>query len=721
MASAASQGGGGERSDLPKPHDIDDPVALAKVSVHVRVRGDVAETEVEHVFHSSALGGRPREGTFRFPVPDGALLTGMAMEIDGRLVEGEIVERDKARRVYNEVVDTMQDPALLEWEQGNWFKLRVFPIVPEADKRVVIRYATPLVHRPTGWTYEYAIGATPIAELAIDVDGTEVAHEKALTAGLDLAVPIAAERVPVVMAETRKDATYTAARIVPDPAWFDAAPTSARKLAVIFDTSRSSLESRAQEDTVLKSTLAALGDDDGAVVIASDVDATPLATAFEHDPAAELTRLAAIEPDGASDVGAALRAAAALHPTEVVYIGDGVPTWGEQRPAELGTLADAIGAPVHAALIGHGATTELWGELAGRTGGRAMIVKAREDESRFALGLRGGGARLAGVRLAVDGAADGTSLFPATAQTLYAGDELLATIRTPAGKPAPATLTLTAMASGKPVTRKLVLATAVAEPGVARRWGAQQIAAMEASDAPRDGIVQLSTDLGVLSRYTSLLVLENDEAYERFKIERTQEQLAQAGPGTPAITGGDLDTLGASRPSLSPDEVQPGDPEIKIPAPRDAHAVTVTFPFGDTKRAVWDDAVGAWMVRFLIDKDTPDGEYQARVTIELADGGVQVLSLPYSVDTRAPAVELHARRVADGYEITARQTDSYKDADRVEVALPDGTTLELVADKQHRGRFTAVWQTAPLTAPVTLRVVARDRALNEAVGELVVR
>jgi hypothetical protein len=76
---------------------------------------------------------------------------------------------------------------------------------------------------------------------------------------------------------------------------------------------------------------------------------------------------------------------------------------------------------------------------------------------------------------------------------------------------------------------------------------------------------------------------------------------------------------------------------------------------------------------------------------------------------------------ADGYELTARQTDSYKDADRVEVALPDGTTLELVADKQHRGRFSAVWQTAALAAPVTLRVVARDRALNEAVSELVVR
>src|SRR6185436_6728154 len=79
---------------------------LRRVAVRVTTSGDMAVTEVEHIFHNPA-SGRPREGTFRFPVPDGAMLTGMAMEIDGKLVEGEIVERDKARQVYDEVVDAM--------------------------------------------------------------------------------------------------------------------------------------------------------------------------------------------------------------------------------------------------------------------------------------------------------------------------------------------------------------------------------------------------------------------------------------------------------------------------------------------------------------------------------------------------------------------------------------------------------------------------------------
>ena len=127
------------------------------------------------------------------------------------------------------------------------------------------------------------------------------------------------------------------------------------------------------------------------------------------------------------------------------------------------------------------------------------------------------------------------------------------------------------------------------------------------------------------------------------------------------------------------------------------------------------------MVRFLIDKDTPDGTYQVRVTITHADGHVQVLELPYTVDTSAPAVDLTVTRVAGGYRIDARQAAERgrrKDANRVEVALPDGTILALA--QTARGRFSGVWTTAPVASPVALRVVVRDAALNQAVQELVV-
>ncbi len=361
-----------------------------------------------------------------------------------------------------------------------------------------------------------------------------------------------------------------------------------------------------------------------------------------------------------------------------------------------------------------GGPAELWSGLTGASGGRAMIIRRELDADRFALAAThlDGVRRLRNARLT---AATGV-VYPSTATTLYEGDELTALIHTPAGEPAPTSVTLTGDVDGTPVRQEVTLASVADVRGVAQRWAVYHLAALDDADAPREELVKASQELGVLSRVTSLLVLDSDLAYQKYKIERRkaaeQEQLAAA---SPTITGGDLDSLGAREASLSPDEVQPGDPEIKIPAPQAARSVVVSFPWGESKLAVWDRDVDAWMVRFLIDKDTPDGAYQVHVTITHADGHVEVLQLAYTVDTRAPAVELTATVVPGGYLIAARQVlepgNRRKDADRVEVALPDGTILALT--QTARGRFAATWTTAPLLAPVTLRVVVRDHALNQ--------
>jgi hypothetical protein len=715
-----------------------EPLALRKLDVRVKTAGDLAMTEVEHIFYNPSA--ESREGTFRFPVPDGAVLTGMAMEISGRLMEGEIVEREKARAVYEKIVDEMQDPALLEWEQGNWFKLRVFPIEAASEKRVVIRYTTPLARDADGWSYDYMVGlpedgaaSTTIGALTVTVDGKVAAKETDVKSGLDVSVPVTATIAPV-MREVKADGTYTAVRVAPDAALFGghtALARGARTIAVVFDTSRSSLEGRPLQIELLKSTLGELRPEDRFVVLASDVGVTPHATEMVAPSAAAVTDAVAfvdqIEPDGASDIGAALAAAAAMTPTDVIYIGDGVPTWGELGKAPLATAAAAIGAPIHAALVGKGASSELWADLAGASGGRAMMVRRPIEAARFALAAAHGGdaARVRNARVAVAAGEAGGTLYPSTATTLWDGDAMVAIVHTPAGAPVPGALMLTGDIAGKAVSQKIELAGAVETAGVARRWAVHHIAALEAAGLEKDVIVKASRDHGVLSRHTSLLVLESEEAYKLHDIERKKKEeeeklaLAQA----PQVTGGDLDTLGAREASLSPDEIQPGDPEIKIPAPRDAQRVLVTFPWGETKVAEWDRDVDAWMVRFLIDMNTPDGDYQARVTVTHADGRVEVLHLGYTVDTLAPVMKLTATWMGDGYRITARQQASAdgsrrKDADRVEVVLPGGEIL-LLAQKGW-GKFEGEWKTGAVTTATTLRVVVRDHALNQAALELVV-
>jgi hypothetical protein len=700
-------------------------VELKSVLVDVKTAGDQAITEVTHIFHN-AIDER-REGTFRFPVPDGALLTGLAMEIEGKMVEGEMVEKEKARAVYEKIVDEMLDPALLEWEQGNWFKLRVFPLEPKADKKVVIRYVTQMSKGTRGWEYDYSLGGQAIGNFAMTVDGKPHIAQKNIAKGIDLVVPIAS-KVPSVMTETRADGVYTAFRVAPKlgvPAW--APSIGSRNIAIVIDTSRSSLEARAQQLEVLETTVRQLAPSDKFAVLAADVEiqeSWPGYVPASEQAIREAKKLVeSIEPDGASDLGNTFAALDARDPSQVIYIGDGIATWGETRTEELAKLAKKIGVPVDAALVGKGASTALWAELSGETGGRSMIVKSELDEQRFALAsTQADMVRLTNATIV---APQGSVLFPTTATTLLDGEEMVAIMKLPPNTPMPPSVTLTGTLAGRPYSEDIQLTAAVATDRVGQRWARQMLARMESTKAGKEEVVALSTEFNVMSKYTSLLVLENDEMFKQYEIERKNQKAADAlklaHAQAPTVTGGDLDSLGARQASLSPDEIQPGDPEIKIPAPLDAQSVVVTFPFGETKLAVWDTDVNAWMVRFLIDQDTTDGIYYARVTVTHADGRIEVIQLPYTVDTKAPIITATAKKIGASYHIRVKQQrdgSRPKDAERVEVVLPDGSIMKLGMTEW--GVFEGDWTPAtPLTGPLTLQVFARDNALNQSNIELV--
>src|SRR5262249_54503490 len=71
--------------------------------------------------------------------PD-ASLSRLAMYVDGQLMEGGMAERDYARQVYERILMTQRDPALLEWVDGSTFKMRVFPLEGRQEKRIILSY-----------------------------------------------------------------------------------------------------------------------------------------------------------------------------------------------------------------------------------------------------------------------------------------------------------------------------------------------------------------------------------------------------------------------------------------------------------------------------------------------------------------------------------------------------------------------------------------------------
>jgi len=726
--------------------DLTAQLDLASVHIDAHVSGHLVAYEVEHRFDNPT--SEVLEGTFRFPLPDGAVVTGLAMEIDGTLMEGEVLEKERARKIYQDIVDSMQDPALLEWEQGNTFKLRVFPIEPESQKRVVLRYLAPLHRSVTAYGEQWQVvvpTAAPtlqgkIGRLLVRVDD-EIVRDQTDVAPMG-GVRVAVGEAPAsVGRQTTPHGTFTSVSLSPDWTAITAPERgdAPRRLIVVMDTSRSALDSWGLAREALHVMLQSLGPADEFTVLASDLSTRPHASGFVGaTPDAVVDAMAfidGIEPDGASDLGAALDAveaslASAGPPmtTQVVVLGDGVPTWGETDPESLLQHAErSLGdVPLHAMVLGRGADGDLLRRIGGRTGGRVERPQSSGEAEWFAAFLDVA-PRLRRVRDVTLVAADPHQVAKSPTQTIFEGQRPVAYIRTASEDAAPTAITLVGASLDGAWSQTVSLAASSPMPGLDKQWAFDHVRALEQNAETRDEVIQISEQYGVLSRHTAFLVLESDAAYREHKIERRRA----AEQAAPTISGRDLGEGGEA--TLRPGDIQPGDPEILIPAPEDARRVVVVFPFGETKLARWDATSGKWIVRFLVDEGTAAGQYTVAVRVTLADGSVKRMTAEYTVDLRAPEMAVSVVHEADGaITIIAEQETGTADEERqrlggvglplggprrvldsraVEAHLPDGTTLSL--ERESAGRFVGRWEPqAGVRFPIRAEFVTTDRALN---------
>ncbi len=120
------------------PNGQEAKLALRRCHIDVHIEDGFARTTIDQTYFNH--DGSQLEGTFYFPLPPDASLSRLAMYVDGKLMEGGMAERDYARNVYETIRYASRDPALLEWVDGSTFKMRVFPLEPRQEKRIVLSY-----------------------------------------------------------------------------------------------------------------------------------------------------------------------------------------------------------------------------------------------------------------------------------------------------------------------------------------------------------------------------------------------------------------------------------------------------------------------------------------------------------------------------------------------------------------------------------------------------
>lgn len=112
---------------------------IARYRVNVVMQAPVALVQIDQSFYNPY--GTQQEGTFVFNLPAGASVSRFAMFVTPHeLIEGELIDRRVADRIYTSIVRRRRDPAILEQIGDNLFRMRVFPIFARDTKRILLDY-----------------------------------------------------------------------------------------------------------------------------------------------------------------------------------------------------------------------------------------------------------------------------------------------------------------------------------------------------------------------------------------------------------------------------------------------------------------------------------------------------------------------------------------------------------------------------------------------------
>ena len=113
-------------------------VVLDSMKISAEIKGNISTTTYELTFYNP--NNRILEGEFEFPLLNGQTVVGYALDIDGKMRDGVVVEKEKARQTFEAIERQNIDPGILEKTKGNNYKTRIYPIPANGYRKIKITY-----------------------------------------------------------------------------------------------------------------------------------------------------------------------------------------------------------------------------------------------------------------------------------------------------------------------------------------------------------------------------------------------------------------------------------------------------------------------------------------------------------------------------------------------------------------------------------------------------
>jgi Ca-activated chloride channel family protein len=548
----------------PRPMPIRADCRIKSVDVHADVQDQAAKVRVSQVFQNPSPV--PMEAQVLFPLPAGAAVSGLTLMADGKEMTGKLLSKEEARRIYEDIVRRRRDPALLEYMGRDLFQTSVFPVPPNGESSVQIRY-TQLLKKDSGLidfllplgTAKHSArpvenfnvtvsiaAAAPIRNVyspthQIEIDRPDKTHAVAklalhnVTNPDDLRLLYSTDASPVGLnvisykADDKEDG-YFALLATPE-ARTEQSAKIAKTMLFVIDRSGSMSGAKIQQvKTALQFMLRQLDPADTFNIVAYDTEVEAfrpeLQRANQEAVHAALSWVDAIAAGGGTNIDGALRTGLRMlndpaRPNYVVFLTDGEPTVGERSEPKIISNA-AQENHVHARLFAFGVGFDVNGRLldglAREMRGTTAYVRPNENIEAPVSALFGkiGSPMMTEVAVKIDLDGGATSrIYPRQMPDLFRGDQLVLVGRYRQGGAARITLTGTAAGKKQALNYQATFDTAsVGENNafVARLWAIRRIGEIidemdlhGRNQELVDELVALSQRHGILTPYTSFL------------------------------------------------------------------------------------------------------------------------------------------------------------------------------------------------------------------------
>ena len=564
--------------------------------VKVTVNNGVAVTEVKQVFRNTE--DRQVEALYTFPVPKGASVANFSMWIGGKEMIGEVLEKKRARKIYESYKKSRRDPGLLEQKDYKTFEMRIFPIGPKAKQVVKITYYQEAECDNDWITYVYPLSTVsgggknskttgkfalslhaksqiPITKMESPSHGKQFViakHGKSYyqagleTTGGDLNHDVVLA-YKIARPKTGIDVIYS--KPGSQDGYFCMTLTAGAELAemntgmdyvFLLDISGSMADEGKLKISrnCIKAFIDELGDKDRFEIITFNVSPTTLfnklATADAKSKARADTFLAGRSASGGTVLDPALRTAYKYRdedrPLNIVILSDGMTQQNERAKLLAAIARRPSNARIFAVGVGNEVNRPLLGRLAREAGGLAAFLSRGDNFVRQAQAFRRKLTKPAmrNVKINFDGG-DVYDLLPAQMPSLYHGAPVRVYGRyRRAGQ---INATLTAEVNGREVSMKTEMTLPKKDsdnPEIQRMWAWRKVQQLTGQPKPhgrdiQEEVVRLGEGYSIATEYTSFIVLENDSEYKRWKIDRSNALLVARDRAARARLGKQLEGM----------------------------------------------------------------------------------------------------------------------------------------------------------------------------------